>query len=322
MSSLSTIFLALLWFALPMHGSESVPAHTTYSSGDYPHEETEPYRSRFFSVEGTPTISVQTVRGDIEVVYKPGIEGVQVDLYVKREFSLWPGSRNLDNYRIIMQKSGDQIVASVEERGRGSRSRSDATFTFVIQMPTQGVMNLRTVNGNITTDGIGGQHMLQSHSGQIVVRNAEGEVRAATTSGNIILEQITGSVQAKAVSGNITSKNGTGEIRLRTVSGRIDANGTTGALVAATTSGNVSTGFSEVSRGIYVETVSGDIDIFIPMDRGYSIEAKGLRSALDGLDPSISKVERSPQRTKAEIRQGGLPVQLSSVSGQIRVREI
>lgn len=283
--------------------------------------DTSPYRSVLFKTDGSPELSVHTFRGDIDVVYNPGIEGVQVDLYVKRGFSLLPGRRNLDAYRIIMQQDGDRIIASVDERRPVSRNRDDAQFFFVIQVPEKGTFNLRAVNGHVTLDGVNGQHHLQGGSGNVVVRNAEGEIRVATTAGNITLENIKGSVFAKAVSGNITSEKGEGEIRLRTVSGSITASGTTGALVAATTSGDVSTRFSEVSRGVFVETVSGNIDLSMPMNKGYTISAKGLRAQLDELDPDISRVERAAGGVRAEIRQGGLPVQLSSVSGQIRVRE-
>lgn len=282
----------------------------------------DPFESRFFRVDGAPTLSVYTTVGDIEVLHNPSIRGVQVDLYVKRDFSLWSGSRSLDSYRIILQQNGNEIVASVEDRRHDSRRTSkDVQFSFVVQVPSKGSTNLRTVDGNVTLDGVEGQHFVQNHNGLIKIKNSAGEIRAASSAGNIELEELRGNIHAKTMSGKILSVNNSGETRVRTVSGDINSSGMSGVLVAASVSGNITAGFRDVSRGIYMETVSGNIELNLPGSKGFSITAVGLRYDFESLNKEYSTARIRSQNATVEIREGGIPVNLSSLSGTIRVKE-
>jgi DUF4097 and DUF4098 domain-containing protein YvlB len=285
--------------------------------------QSDPIESKFFRVDGAPSLSVFTVNGNIEVNYNPSINGVQVDLYVKREFSLWSGTRSLNNYRIILQQRGNSIVASVEDRRTGSRSwgGDDIQFSFVIQVPQKGSMNLRTMKGDISLDGVEGQHFIQNHSGLLRVRNSEGEIRVASTLGDIELNNIKGNVYAKTVSGDIRSANSTGEIRFRTVSGHVFADKIKGSLIAATTSGDVVSTLQDVSIGVYIESVSGDIDLELPSAGGFTIDANALRYDFDGLDRKHTTERITTRSAKLNVRDGGIPINLSTVSGRIRVKE-
>lgn len=283
----------------------------------------DPYESRFFRVGGAPKLSVYTTYGDIKVVHNPGINGVQVDLYVKRAFSLWSGSRSLDNYRIIIQQNGNEIIASVEDKRSGRRSRveHDVQFSFVVQVPKRGSVNLRTIKGDIEMDGVDGQHFIQNHDGNLYVKRSEGEIRVSSTTGDMDLSELKGNIFAKNVSGSIYSSSNAGEIRLNTVSGDVETTNLTGVLVAASVSGNINAQIDEVSRGIYIESVSGNIDLDLPKSRGYSIKASALRYDFDGISSSESVKQTQSQFSTVEVREGGIPVNLSSVSGTIRIRE-
>jgi DUF4097 and DUF4098 domain-containing protein YvlB len=283
----------------------------------------DPYESKFFRVDGNANLSVLTINGDIDVVYNPSIRGVQVDLYVKREFSLWAGSRSLDNYRIIIQQQGNRIVASVEDKRPGGRNRSEQNveFSFVIQVPQNGEMSLRTSNGNILLDGVNGEHFIQNHTGVIRVKRSEGTIRVASSAGNIELDDSKGNLYAKSMSGNVISRNHSGEIRLRTVSGDIETSGTEGVMVAASVSGNINAAFNDVSRGVYMETISGNIDLLLPHFRGFDITAAGMRYNFDGLDDAQTVKQVRSGKATVKIREGGIPVNISTVAGRVSVNE-
>ncbi len=285
--------------------------------------QSEPYRSEFFRVGNNPTINVNTISGDIEVVQNPGIEGVQVDLFVKREFSLWSGTRSLDNFRIIIQKQGNTVIASVEDRrsGRTQRSSGEVQFTFLVQVPSKASLNLRTINGKIYADGVEGQHYIQNHAGNLDIKNLTGEVRVISTAGDILLDNLRGNIFAKTVSGDIRAERDRGEIRLRTTTGDIMATSLFGTLVAATTSGNIQSDFSEVSVGVYLETSTGNIDLQLPKLAGYDIDARGLRFDFDGLVGDNITKDVGFRDATVQIREGGIPVNLKTVAGSIRVRE-
>lgn len=283
----------------------------------------EPYLSKSFRVRGVPDLRVNIPEGDIEVQFTPNISAVEVDLYTKRSFSLWSGTRSLDTYRIIVQQRGDQIIASVEDRRSGRTSRGGSIeFRFVIRVPSEVSTNLRTINGEISLEGVTGEHFLQNQTGNLSVKNADGDIRTVSTTGNIDLQNLVGNIFAKSVNGRIQIRNSEGEIRLRSVTGDITAGGMSGTLVSGSTSGNITADFNNVSIGVYMETVSGNLDLTLPKTAGYDFTGRAMRFDLEGIDSS-SITSRSVRIRDAKLilRDGEIPVNLSTISGRISVRE-
>ncbi|MCC5940436.1 MAG: DUF4097 family beta strand repeat protein [Balneolaceae bacterium] len=284
----------------------------------------DPYISEFFQVGSSPKISVNTINGNIDVYQNSAINGVQVDLYVERSFSLWSGTRNLDNFRIVVQKRGNQIIASVEDRSRGGSSRrgGDVQFHFVVQVPADASTDLRTINGNIDLDGANGIHYLQNQHGELSVKNSSGEIRVISATGSMDLESLRGTVFAKTVTGDINIADNEGEVRVRSTSGSIFVERMNGDLAAATTSGDIITDFTDVTSGIYLETVSGNVHLAIPSDNGYDIKGRALRFDLTGVQQtSISRQSQRMNERNIVLRDGDIPVQMATVSGTIRVSE-
>lgn len=283
----------------------------------------KPYQSEFFRVRGIPKVTVHTTTGNIEVVQNPDLDGVKVDLFLERTFSLWSGRRSLDNFRIILQQQGDHIIASVEDKKSGHvPSSSDIKFHFLVQTPQEVSTNLRTFNGDIFLENVEGHHFIQNQSGNITINQTRGEIRAVSTMGNIDLTNLEGNVYAKTVNGNVNVISNSGEVRVRSVSGDITASDITGTLVSATTSGNIFADFMNVSKGIYLETMSGNIELFLPGTDGYNIEGSAMSYDLRGLSEStITERHQNHRDLMVVIREGGLPVHLSTMSGLIRISE-
>lgn len=283
----------------------------------------KPYQSEFFRVRGIPKVTVHTTTGNIEVIQNPDLDGVKVDLFLERTFSLWSGRRSLDNFRIILQQQGDHIIASVEDKKSGHvPSSSDIKFHFLVQTPQEVSTNLRTFNGDIFLENVEGHHFVQNQSGNITINKIRGEIRAVSTMGNIDLTNLEGNVYAKTVNGNVNVISNSGEVRVRSVSGDITASDITGTLVSATTSGNIFADFMNVSKGIYLETMSGNIELFLPGTDGYNIEGSAMSYDLRGLSEStITERHQNHRDLMVVIREGGLPVHLSTMSGLIRISE-
>lgn len=283
----------------------------------------KPYQSEFFRVRGIPKVTVHTTMGNVEVFQNPDIDGVKVDLFLERSFSLWSGRRSLDNFRIILQQQGDHIIASVEDKKSGHvPSSSDIKFHFLVQTPQKVTTNLRTFNGNIFLENVEGHHFIQNQSGDITINRTKGEIRIVSTMGNIDLANLEGNVYAKTVNGSVNVLSNSGEVRVRSVSGDITASDIKGTLVSATTSGNIFADFMDVSKGIYLETLSGDIELFLPATSGFNIEGSAMSYDLRGLSEStITQKKQTNRDLHVVIREGGLPVHLSTMSGRIRVSE-
>jgi len=92
-------------------------------------------------------------------------------------------------------------------------------------------------------------------------------------------------------------------------------------LVAATTSGDIHSEFNEVSVGVYLETSTGNIDLQLPKLAGYEIDASGLSFNFDELTGGEITKDIGFRNANIQIREGGIPVNLKTVAGSIRVRE-
>ncbi|MFO7799873.1 MAG: DUF4097 family beta strand repeat-containing protein, partial [Rhodohalobacter sp.] len=173
----------------------------------------------------------------------------------------------------------------------------------------------------INADGVEGQHYIQNHAGNLEIKNLTGEVRVISTAGDIRLENLSGNIFAKTVSGDVMTDQNRGEIRLRTTTGNITTTALSGTLVAATTSGNIQSAFDEVSVGVYLETSTGNIDLQLPKLAGYEIDARGLSFNFDELTGEKITKDVGFRNATVQIREGGIPVNLKTVAGSIRVRE-
>lgn len=287
-------------------------------------ETTDPYRSEFFLVKGTPAVTVHTLAGEIEVIKNPALSGIQIDLYVEQSFSFWSRSRSLDDYRITIQQRGDHIVASVEDRRSGSRvyDPGSTRFTFLVQIPAENAtLNLRSMRGDISVSGFRGTHYIQNHAGDLNLINMSGEVRAASTAGDIWILNSDGVLYANSISGSLFVDQSEGEIRLRTVSGNVESRNISGVLVAASTSGNIYSDFRRVTKGIHLETISGNVEVAVPVGPGYAITAKGMEFDFHNLDLSNAKENIRSGNASVILHDGDIPVNISTISGRIKVRE-
>lgn len=302
------------------HGAESENLTETTINSEIL-TENDPYETHFFRVRGIPNINVNTINGNIDLISDPALNGVKVELFVERSFTLWSGPRSLDDFRIIIRQQGDRIIASVEERRTvSSRRRGDVQFHFIVYTPYEVNSDLRTLNGDIFIENVKGDHFTQNQTGNISVFNSTGRTQVSSTMGDIVMDGLSGVTFAKSVNGNIDLSNSSGEMRLRTVTGNIGAYSASGTLVAATTSGSIKSNFRQVSIGVYLETVSGNIDLAIPIETSYRIDGEAMRFDFTGMNQdSVTNLSRR-NRTAALITGAGeIPVQLSTIAGQIKV---
>lgn len=107
------------------------------------------------------------------------------------------------------------------------RSRN-ASVRYELRVPRLAALDLRTVNGNVTTDGAGGGQLLRSTNGKITVRAAHDSVEAHTTNGSIQVELVEAparlDVDLGSTNGSITLAlpgSAGGRVAARTVNGSV-----------------------------------------------------------------------------------------------------
>lgn len=320
LSSYLLLIAGLLIFCSPLSAqnssSGSILIENDLVSGD-------PYKSERFYVDSAIELSVFTLSGNVEVYENPSIDYIQIDLYVDRGFSFWGGGANLDNYRIIFQKTRRQIIASVEPKRNESKvwEGENVSFSYIVQTPVDISSRIRNTRGDIYARNLRGDHLIQATVGNLYIENIEGEVNAYSASGNINAEGVRGNLNAKTTNGKITVIDSDGEMRLRSVTGDIEANSGRGTFIAATTTGDVEANLFSVGEGSYVETVTGSIDIELPGELNYSLEASGSSvDVSDLLNRGEFKGNVQKQVANVVFGSGSIPVQLSSVTGKVTVK--
>lgn len=280
----------------------------------------ELHESKRFYPERIPQLTVFTISGDIEVVHNPSINHVQLDLYVKRGFSLWSRGADLDDYRIIMMQRNGEINASVERRRRGGFwGRDETSFTFIIQAPSDISTHLRTLKGDILIHDLSGTHRLQTNAGNLMVSYSEGEFQANSTAGTIEFSNSSGQINIQSVAGNIDLRDINGEIRVRSTAGTITGQSLSGSLLTRTVAGLVRADFLHVDEGISIETTAGNVELTLPDDQGFDIDARGMNFNLKGFDDFTGNLQR--MSASGSVGNGSIPIQVHTSAGTVLIQK-
>ena len=120
------------------------------------------------------------------------------------------------------------------------RESHNSSVSYQLKVPRTATMAIRTVNGNVSTDGSGGRQRLRSTNGRIEVENARQGIDAHTTNGSIEVE--------------VVAASGDPEIEIGTTNGSITLHlpaETRGSLQARTVNGSVRTEFPVQLDGSY-----------------------------------------------------------------------
>ncbi|MEX2601932.1 MAG: DUF4097 family beta strand repeat-containing protein [Balneolaceae bacterium] len=318
---ISILLLLLLSLAArqPMYAQDQTPAPPLEPVEQRRHLG-ELYESKQFYPEAVPNLTVFTFSGDIEVIHNPSIHHVQLDLYVRKGFSLWSGGVDLDDYRILMMQRNGEINASVERKRRGRFWGSDdISFTFIIQTPSAVSTHLRTMKGDILIHDLSGTHRLQTNAGNLAISYSDGEFQVSSTAGNVEVSNSSGQVGIQSTAGHIDLRNIHGEMRVRSTAGAITGSSLTGSLLTRSIAGHVQAEFLHVEEGISIESTAGNIELTLPDDQGFDIDARGLNLNLAGFEDFTGNLQR--MSAVGSVGKGSLPVQVHTSAGTILIQK-
>ncbi len=170
----------------------------------------------------------------------------------------------------------------------------------------------RTVSGDISVDAAEMVH-LRSSSGEFAVGSAR-NARMETVSGDVRLGTGT-TVSVRTSSGDMVMGSLT-RADVRSVSGSISVV-SAAALRANTSSGRVRAGLSGGVESVQVETVSGDVDLGLPLGADYRVSATTLSGRLRTGGLTLSDLEFSRQGIRGRVGAGTVPLKVSTSSGNI-----
>jgi len=240
---------------------------------------------RSFSVAAGGTLDLETDKGSIEVRTSPD---PRVDILIDLEAdtaSKRKAREILDKFSvdIVQFENGVRIEARFDSDRAGfwDRDRKRLQVRFVIVVPQQYDLNLRTSGGSIN------------------VADITGAVKSRTSGGGLRFGNIVGSLDAKTSGGSI---------RLANCSGPANVETSGGSISIATAAGPVN-----------AKTSGGSINIYLPSEVGLEVDAKtsGGRVSTDFPVTVVGDLKRSA--LKGTISAGGPRMYLRTSGGNIRL---
>jgi hypothetical protein len=196
---------------------------------------------------------------------------------------------------VRLQTSGGPISArniggKVEAHTGGDMIELDQIGSDVVATTGGGDIDIGKISGEIRVEtgggniriGAGEAMRLQTGAGSIRVNKCHGEIMATTGGGAIELNEVTGMVQVETAGG---------PIRLGPMSGGVHAETGSGPIVADLAAHR---GAFTASR---LETLAGDIIVYIPDDLGVTIQAAVEIANGQGISSNVPGINVTPRST-------------------------
>ena len=159
---------------------------------------------------------------DVQTAARDRVE-VVVTKETKSRLDRW-GQEALADFKVTFDRKGSNVyIKGTFERGRNywQRQLNYLKIRFQVTVPRQYNVDLSTLQGNISTDGLAGEVQAQTSAGNIHVDNVVGVVRTHTSAGNLRFGRVRGPILGRSSAGNITLANCLGAVDAKTSAGNI-----------------------------------------------------------------------------------------------------
>ena len=173
-------------------------------------------------------------------------------------------------------------------------------------VPTSIDGKIKLVDGNIDARGMEGKLSFYTVDGNCIVSDCKGKIKTGTVDGNITIQKMEGSVQTKAVDGNV------------------DISGVLTGIVFKGVDGDATFTLekgSKLKSDCAFNMVDGDIDISIPADLSFKINARTYDGSIEmgvKLDNVTLKKRNKLEGSKGS---GDFTIDIHTVDGDIAIKE-
>lgn len=307
------------------------PDRDRYSEARQGPEQRE-HETRTFAVGDGAALDVSNISGDVQVTGGSGRE-IRVEATRRvRHRDAEEARRLLSEMRVEFTQVGSRVeVRTQYPRRGGSGSRNiSASVDYVITVPANAVVAIKTIAGNARVGQVHGEVRAEAISGDVEVSDARNLALAKTVSGNVTVREATGAagLSLATISGNVTATSlQSRALDCTSVSGNIVLTGLrVERLDARSLSGNIDLGATLGRGGRYqVGSHSGDIRITLGSDTGFELDANtfsgSLRTdvpvVLRGEPPSGDTRRRTPRTIRGTFGDGSALLSVKTFSGSL-----
>ncbi len=278
------------------------------------------------SLEKDGKVILSNISGMIEVRgWSQGQVKIEA-LKISRADTAELAKENAGKVEIAVEKTGNilRIETKYPESRRFRRNGINVSVNYKVWIPENASINVRSVSGAVTAEGIGGAFEGNITSGHVTLSKINGGIDCRAVSGGITAMDVVGDIGLRTVSGSISLERAKGSAELETTSGGIKMIAISGAksVRAKVLSGSISYEGELEKDGRYsLEALSGRIEMIVPSGSGFEIEAESFSGGIDTDFPITVSGRISRRELRGVIGNGGAVVRLKSFSGSINLKK-
>ena len=130
--------------------------------------------------------SVKNSNGSITIkTWNEGSVRIEAEKSAKNE-------EYLKDIEIVIEGSGDSVSVETVHH----RRRNGGSVSYVITLPVEADVNVRTANGSVNVEGVHGHLEAKSVNGSLKLEDIAGDIEASTTNGSIRAQYYAGAFEA------------------------------------------------------------------------------------------------------------------------------
>lgn len=245
-------------------------------------------------------VEVSSIRGPVEIVSG---DAATAEVQIIRTART---RADLEYHKIDVEQTGNGLVVrGVREPEQRQRENVQVDHHVKLKLPRRIELTVNSISGWIVVGDVDGQTKISSISGSAKFGNVGAKLQVNSISGNVEIGNVGAETRVNSVSGNVA---------LGQVNGPLDVTSVSGGLKA--------TLVSLSPEGVHIRSVSGSIELGFKSDVNADFSADSVSGQVYLNVPNVVREseERSPN-VRARIGAGGIPITISGVSGNIRLKQ-
>lgn len=226
-----------------------------------------------------------------------------------------------------VQVTSDSRVSAVLSPSRIELDARGASANYTITVPFGVSVAASSSTGNIIINGTRGSLHLETRTGSIDASEASGRIDVEATSGRVTLQRISGSVTVEGISNTVSLSEIEGTLDVETVGGNVRVDRANISRLTLETVGGGLDFSGQLGAGPHsLETHSGNITLRVPANFAATISLETYRGEFRPTDFPVVTLPgnrgRDGDRLRFAINGGGVPLSISTHSGDIVLRRI
>lgn len=244
-------------------------------------------------------VEVSSIRGPVEIVSG---DNATAEVQIIRSART---RADLDYHKIEVEQTGrGLVVRGVQEPEQRQRQNIRVDHQVKVKVPRHVDLAVKSVSGWIKVGDVDGEMDVSSISGSATLGNVGGKLKVSSVSGNLEVGNVGVQARVNSISGNL----GLGQVN--------------GSLEVSSVSGGVSATLVSLSpQGIHIKSVSGSIEIAFKSEINADFSADSVTGQVYLNVPNVVRESEETSNVRARIGAGGTPIRISSVSGNIRLKQ-